>query len=77
MFRLEKYRPKVLDDVVGNTDTIKRFKYFAQVGNIPHMILAVSLFILVLMYIYLFILEFRDLRDVEKLLRFMQWLMRC
>lgn len=37
---LEKYRPKVLDDVVGNTDTIKRFKYFAQVGNIPHLILA-------------------------------------
>ncbi|KAI6189508.1 AAA domain-containing protein [Aphelenchoides bicaudatus] len=37
---LEKYRPRVLSDVVGNTDTIKRFKYFATVGNIPHMILA-------------------------------------
>lgn len=36
---LEKYRPEVLDDVVGNTDAIERFKNFGQTGNIPNFLL--------------------------------------
>ena len=38
--RLEKYRPLVLDDVVGNEEVIERFKNFAEHGNIPNFILA-------------------------------------
>ncbi|EPZ36200.1 Replication factor C subunit 2 [Rozella allomycis CSF55] len=37
---LEKYRPKVLADVVGNEDIISRLKVIAKQGNMPHMILS-------------------------------------
>lgn len=37
---VEKYRPKVLDDVVGNEDTIERLKVIARDGNMPHMIIS-------------------------------------
>lgn len=37
---VEKYRPKVLDDVVGNQDTILRLKQIALDGNMPHMIIS-------------------------------------
>lgn len=40
--RVEKYRPNVLDDVVGNTDTIDRLKVIARDGNVPHLIISVS-----------------------------------
>lgn len=40
--RVEKYRPHVLDDVVGNEDTIERLKVIAQDGNCPHIIISVS-----------------------------------
>jgi replication factor C subunit 2/4 len=39
--RVEKYRPSVLDDVVGNTDTIERLKVIAKDGNCPHIIISV------------------------------------
>ena len=39
--RIEKYRPKVLDDVVGNDDTIERLKIIAKKGNMPNMIISV------------------------------------
>lgn len=39
--RVEKYRPQVLDDVVGNTDTIERLKIIARDGNCPHIIISV------------------------------------
>lgn len=39
--RVEKYRPKVLDDVVGNEDTIERLKVIAKDGNCPHIIISV------------------------------------
>jgi len=42
--RVEKYRPIVLDDIVGNQDTIERLKVIAKDGNCPHIILSVSLF---------------------------------
>lgn len=41
--RVEKYRPHVLDDVVGNTDTIERLKVIARDGNCPHIIISVSI----------------------------------
>eukprot|EP00768_Dysnectes_brevis_P001277 gnl/Dysnectes_brevis/1313_a1472_1463.p1 GENE.gnl/Dysnectes_brevis/1313_a1472_1463~~gnl/Dysnectes_brevis/1313_a1472_1463.p1 ORF type:complete len:322 (-),score=103.77 gnl/Dysnectes_brevis/1313_a1472_1463:69-1034(-) len=37
---VEKYRPKILDDVVGNEDAIARLKVFAKHGNIPNLILS-------------------------------------
>ncbi|EJU00004.1 P-loop containing nucleoside triphosphate hydrolase protein [Dacryopinax primogenitus] len=37
---VEKYRPRVLDDVVGNTDTIDRLKVIARDGNCPHIIIS-------------------------------------
>lgn len=39
---VEKYRPKILDDIVGNKYAIQQFKVIAQNGNIPHMILTGS-----------------------------------
>jgi len=39
-FRVEKYRPVFLDDVVGNTETIDRLKIIAREGNMPHMIIS-------------------------------------
>lgn len=40
MFRVEKYRPLFLDDVVGNADTIDRLKVIARDGNCPHIIIS-------------------------------------
>jgi replication factor C subunit 2/4 len=40
IFRVEKYRPVYLDDVVGNTETIERLKIIAKDGNMPHMIIS-------------------------------------
>ncbi|KAI6047977.1 P-loop containing nucleoside triphosphate hydrolase protein [Pisolithus marmoratus] len=37
---VEKYRPVILDDVVGNTETIERLKVIAREGNCPHIILS-------------------------------------
>ncbi|KAI5284770.1 replication factor C subunit 4 [Ascosphaera aggregata] len=37
---VEKYRPVVLDDVVGNTETIERLKIIAREGNMPHIIIS-------------------------------------
>lgn len=39
--RVEKYRPRVLSDLVGNEDTVKRLEVIAQDGNMPHMIMSV------------------------------------
>uniref|UniRef100_A0AC34FYG0 AAA+ ATPase domain-containing protein n=1 Tax=Panagrolaimus sp. ES5 TaxID=591445 RepID=A0AC34FYG0_9BILA len=37
---IEKYRPKTLGDVVGNTETIERLKEFAHLGYIPSVIIS-------------------------------------
>jgi replication factor C subunit 2/4 len=39
---IEKYRPLVLDDIVGNNEAVKRMKQIALEGNIPHLILSGS-----------------------------------
>ena len=36
---LEKYRPKNLDDIVGNNETINRLKIIGKYGNMPNIIL--------------------------------------
>ena len=40
VFRVEKYRPVFLDDIVGNTETIERLKIIAKDGNMPHVIIS-------------------------------------
>ncbi|KAF2397035.1 P-loop containing nucleoside triphosphate hydrolase protein [Trichodelitschia bisporula] len=37
---VEKYRPIILDDIVGNTETIDRLKVIAKDGNMPHVIIS-------------------------------------
>jgi len=37
---VEKYRPKLLHDVIGNEDTVDRLKVFAKQGNLPNIIIA-------------------------------------
>ena len=40
-YRVEKYRPQVLDDIVGNQETIERLKVIAKEGNCPHIVISV------------------------------------
>lgn len=37
---MEKYRPVLLDDIVGNSDTVERLKVIAEDGNLPHIIIS-------------------------------------
>ncbi|ODV94920.1 hypothetical protein PACTADRAFT_44099 [Pachysolen tannophilus NRRL Y-2460] len=37
---VEKYRPHILDDIVGNEETIERLKMIAKDGNMPHLIIS-------------------------------------
>lgn len=37
---IEKYRPRTLDDVVGNEEAVSRLRAIAQSGNLPNLILA-------------------------------------
>ena len=38
--RVEKYRPKKLDEIVGNESTVSRLKKIADDGNLPNIIIA-------------------------------------
>lgn len=40
-FRVEKYRPTKLDDIVGNQATIERLKVIQEDGNCPHLLISV------------------------------------
>ena len=40
--RIEKYRPQTFEEIVGNEETTARLAVFAQTGNMPNLILAVS-----------------------------------
>lgn len=37
---IEKYRPQVFNDIVGNEDTVSRLSIFAKTGNAPNIIIA-------------------------------------
>lgn len=37
---IEKYRPKTLDEVVGNAETIDRLKIIASEGNLPNILIS-------------------------------------
>jgi replication factor C subunit 2/4 len=37
---VEKYRPRVLEDVVGNEETVSRLRAISRTGNLPNLILA-------------------------------------
>lgn len=37
---VEKYRPQLLQDIVGNNETISRLKVIADEGNVPNIIIA-------------------------------------
>jgi replication factor C subunit 2/4 len=37
---IEKYRPRILDDVIGNEETIARLNVIAKEGNMPNIILS-------------------------------------
>ncbi|KAF8943974.1 replication factor C subunit 4 [Haplosporangium gracile] len=39
---VEKYRPEVLKDIVGNEETVERLQLIANKGNMPHMIISGS-----------------------------------
>lgn len=38
--RVEKYRPILLSDIVGNEETVERLKIIAKDGNMPHLIIS-------------------------------------
>ncbi|KAJ3341156.1 replication factor C subunit 4 [Gonapodya sp. JEL0774] len=38
--QVEKYRPHLLKDVVGNSETVERLKIIAREGNVPHIIIS-------------------------------------
>ena len=37
---VEKYRPELLKDIVGNTEAVSRLMAIASVGNLPNIILS-------------------------------------
>lgn len=43
---VEKYRPLRLKDIVGNEETVSRLKVIAQEGNVPNVVISVSILLL-------------------------------
>ncbi|HQN92335.1 MAG TPA: AAA family ATPase, partial [Methanoculleus sp.] len=39
---IEKYRPRRLDDIVGQNDIVVRLKSYVKTGNLPHLLFAGS-----------------------------------
>src|SRR5437867_11142166 len=37
---VEKYRPKTLDEVVGQDEIVERLQSYAKEGNLPHLLFA-------------------------------------
>jgi replication factor C small subunit len=37
---IEKYRPKILEDVVGQDEIVERFKAYVKTKNVPHLLFA-------------------------------------
>ena len=41
--QVEKYRPQLVKDIVGNAEAVGRLQVIAEEGNLPNVILSVSL----------------------------------
>jgi hypothetical protein len=41
LLQVEKYRPRLLKDIVGNTEAVSRLQVIAEEGNMPNLILSV------------------------------------
>lgn len=41
--RIEKYRPQTFQEIVGNEDTTNRLSIIAKQGNLPNLIIAVTI----------------------------------
>jgi replication factor C subunit 2/4 len=39
---VEKYRPSIISDIVGNVEAVSRLQIIAEEGNMPNIILAVK-----------------------------------
>ena len=39
--QVEKYRPTLVSDIVGNKDAVERLQVVSEEGNMPNLILAV------------------------------------
>ena len=39
--QVEKYRPTMVSDIVGNKDAVERLQVVSEEGNMPNLILAV------------------------------------
>jgi len=59
---VEKYRPQVLTEVVGNTLAVDQLKAIAKEGNLPNIIIVVSF----LKFPHFKILIFRVLQEQER-----------
>lgn len=42
IFQVEKYRPQLVKDIVGNDEAVGRLQVIAEEGNLPNVILAAS-----------------------------------
>lgn len=40
--RIEKYRPQLLKDIVGNEEIVSRLQVIGKTGNIPNLLLSVN-----------------------------------
>jgi hypothetical protein len=74
--RVEKYRPSILDDIVGNSDTISRLKVIAKDGNVPHLIISVRASIGIYLRGLISIVE-RECRESEKQRASTVWRISC
>lgn len=43
MSQVEKYRPTLVSEIVGNKDAVERLQVVSEEGNMPNLILSVSL----------------------------------
>jgi hypothetical protein len=68
---VEKYRPDVIENIVGNEETVSRLQVIAEEGNMPNIIISVRKFLDISRYLLLALWvlmqsHHRALRELEK-----------